>query len=53
MMQIMMPLLIIWFSRSFAAGLALYWVVSNIVSILQQLIVPAGGRRIAPEEAKS
>jgi len=47
-----MPLFIVWVSRQFPAGLALYWVVSNIVSILQQLIFPAGGRD-EPREAVS
>ncbi|MEW6031894.1 MAG: YidC/Oxa1 family membrane protein insertase [Bacillota bacterium] len=47
MMLYMMPLLLVWFARQFAAGLALYWVVSNIVSVLQQLIYPAGGRDTA------
>lgn len=37
-MSIVMPLLIGWMSMKFAAGLALYWVISNIVQILQQLL---------------
>lgn len=37
-MNIVMPLMIGWFSIKFAAGLALYWVVSNVVQIIQQLI---------------
>jgi len=50
----MMPLLILWMSRSFAAGLSLYWVVSNVLSIVQQLVYPAGGRtRPSPKEAAS
>jgi YidC/Oxa1 family membrane protein insertase len=50
----MMPLLILWMSRSFAAGLSLYWVASNVLSIVQQLIYPAGGRsRPLPKEAAS
>lgn len=50
----MMPLLIIWMSRSFAAGLSLYWVVSNLLSILQQLVYPAGKDRTPkPKEAVS
>ncbi len=40
-----MPLFIAYMSRQFPAGLALYWVVANAVSILQQLIYPAGGRQ--------
>lgn len=38
-MVAMMPLLIFWTSTKFAAGLALYWVVNNIISIIQQLII--------------
>lgn len=37
-MNIVMPLIIGWFSLKFAAGLALYWVVSNVVQIAQQLL---------------
>ena len=37
-MNIMMPLMIFWFAKSFASGLALYWVVGNIFQIVQQLI---------------
>ncbi len=54
MMLYMMPLLIIWMSRSFAAGLSLYWVVSNLFAILQQLVYPAGKNRTPkPKEAVS
>lgn len=51
MLLYMMPLFIIWVSRQFPAGLALYWVVSNVLSIVQQLVVPPGGRRPLKEEA--
>lgn len=37
-MNIFLPLMIFWFARSFAAGLALYWVIGNIFQIIQQLI---------------
>jgi YidC/Oxa1 family membrane protein insertase len=40
-----MPVLVAYMSFKFAAGLALYWVVANVVSILQQLVYPAGGPR--------
>lgn len=36
MMMIMMPLFIGWISCTFPAGLVIYWVVSNIMQILQQ-----------------
>ena len=38
-MNIVLPFIIFISVRSFAAGLALYWVISNIFSIIQQLIV--------------
>lgn len=37
-MNIILPVFIFMAARSFPAGLALYWVVSNIFSIVQQLI---------------
>ncbi|WP_296969332.1 YidC/Oxa1 family membrane protein insertase [Tepidanaerobacter sp. EBM-38] len=50
-MNIIMPLMIGWFSIKFAAGLALYWVVSNVVQIIQQLIF-ARPQAIAKEDVK-
>jgi YidC/Oxa1 family membrane protein insertase len=49
-MNIMLPFIIFISARGFAAGLALYWVISNIFSIIQQLIVnrsvkKAGGQK--------
>lgn len=38
-MNIMMALFIGWMSVKFAAGLALYWVVSNLVQIAQSLFI--------------
>lgn len=37
-MNIVMPLMIGWFALKFASGLALYWVVSNLVQIAQMLL---------------
>ena len=37
-MNVVMPLMIGWFALKFAAGLALYWVVSNLVQIVQILL---------------
>ena len=37
-MNYMLPIMIFWASRSFPAGLALYWVVSNFFTIVQQVI---------------
>jgi len=39
MMLYMMPLLFAWMSMSFASGLAMYWVVSNVISILLQYFI--------------
>lgn len=40
MMLYVFPLLIGWMSRTFAAALALYWIVSNVFSIGERFIVP-------------
>lgn len=39
-MLIVFPLLIGWMSRSFAAALSLYWVVSNVFSIGERYLIP-------------
>lgn len=39
MMTYFMPIMIFWWGMSFPAGLTLYWVVSNIFQVIQQLIV--------------
>jgi YidC/Oxa1 family membrane protein insertase len=44
-----MPIFILMFSVRFAAGLSLYWVVSNIYGIVQQYLMPK--RKITKEEA--
>ncbi|HFL3828510.1 TPA: YidC/Oxa1 family membrane protein insertase [Clostridioides difficile] len=38
MMNIFLPFMIFWAARSFASGLALYWVIGNIFQIIQLLI---------------
>lgn len=38
-MAYFMPIMIFWWGISFPAGLTLYWVVSNIFQVIQQLIV--------------
>ena len=38
MMNLMLPLMIFWSAKSFPAGLALYWVVSNLFQIGQSLL---------------
>src|SRR5690606_32351724 len=39
MMNLILPFFIFWAARSFPAGLALYWVTSNIFQVVQQLII--------------
>lgn len=39
MMNLFLPVMIFFTSRSFAAGLALYWFISNLFQIAQQLII--------------
>ncbi|MDD4873581.1 MAG: YidC/Oxa1 family membrane protein insertase [Dehalococcoidales bacterium] len=41
-MLIMMPLMFIFLSLTFPSGLALYWVVSNIITIVMQYFVTGG-----------
>ncbi|QUH19351.1 YidC/Oxa1 family membrane protein insertase [Alkaliphilus sp. B6464] len=38
-MTYFMPIMIFWWGKSFPAGLTLYWVVSNVFQIVQQLII--------------
>ena len=43
MMTIMMPLMLGFFSWSLASGLSLYWVVGNVIAILQQYVMNRTG----------
>lgn len=38
-MTYLMPLMILWYGRTFPSGLSLYWAVSNIFSIVQKMIL--------------
>lgn len=38
-MNIMMPLMSVWFCFSFASGIGLYWIASSVMMILQQLVM--------------
>jgi len=50
-MQFMMPLIILYFAYIMPAGLGLYWVVSNLVTIGQQYFATGwGGLRLARRE---
>jgi YidC/Oxa1 family membrane protein insertase len=52
-MQVVMPLMIIWFAIITPAGLALYWTISNLFAIGQQYRVNGwGGLRPAVQRAK-
>ncbi len=53
MMLYMMPPFIVWITYTLPAGVALYWVVGNLFTILQQYIVPSGLKRKASGEGKS
>lgn len=39
MMNIIMPFMIGWISLKFPAGLALYWVITNLIQVVQQSII--------------
>jgi YidC/Oxa1 family membrane protein insertase len=52
MMLWMMPLMFVVLSLSFPSGLALYWVVSNIIGIVMQYLVTGWGGLIAPKSQK-
>jgi len=39
MMLYLFPLMILWWGKSFPAGLTLYWVISNIFQIAQQYVI--------------
>ncbi|MCC5910444.1 MAG: YidC/Oxa1 family membrane protein insertase [Clostridiaceae bacterium] len=45
----LMPIMIFWWGRSFAAGLTLYWVVSNAFQIIQQLILSRSNLKVQTE----
>lgn len=41
-MNMILPLMILWWGRSFPAGLTLYWVISNLFQMAQQYLLPKG-----------
>ncbi|MDR7854967.1 YidC/Oxa1 family membrane protein insertase [Tissierella sp.] len=49
MMNIFLPVMIFMAARGFSAGLAIYWVVGNIFSIIQQIISNKSYRKIKEE----
>ncbi len=49
MMTYFMPIMIIWFSRSFPAGLALYWVIGNVFQIVQQYVMNKSADQVKEE----
>ena len=50
MMSIFLPIMIFFSARSFAAGLALYWVISNVFTIAQQLIMQRPSLKVKEEK---
>lgn len=51
MMLWMMPIMFTFLTLSFPSGLALYWVVSNIISIVMQYFVTGWGGLVSPKAA--
>jgi YidC/Oxa1 family membrane protein insertase len=49
-MNMVFPVMIIWWGRSFPAGLTLYWVVSNLFQMGQQYLLPKAGKVGTPKE---
>jgi YidC/Oxa1 family membrane protein insertase len=43
-MNLILPLMILWWGRSFPAGLTLYWVISNLFQMAQQYFLPKGDK---------
>lgn len=39
-MEIMMPLMILWFGTTMSAGVTLYWVISTLFQVIQQMYMP-------------
>lgn len=52
-MQIMMPLMFGYFTTQFASGLAIYFVISNVVGIIMQLAIERMSDSKAPAESES
>ncbi|WZL73159.1 YidC/Oxa1 family membrane protein insertase [Clostridiaceae bacterium 35-E11] len=42
-MNMIFPVMILWWGRSFPAGLTLYWVISNLFQAAQQFFIPKAG----------
>ncbi|HHX77399.1 MAG TPA: hypothetical protein GX697_03515, partial [Firmicutes bacterium] len=51
-MLIVMPAMMAWFSYRFPAGLVLYWVLNNILSLAHHLILIKPGQKGALESKK-
>ena len=50
--MMVMPIMIGWVSIRFPAGLVLYWVISNLFSMVQQYLVTRGEQGRVKEEDK-
>lgn len=53
MLQWMMPIMLGFFTLSFPAGLAVYWIASNLVSLVLQLRMAGGLGGLAPSSSPS
>ncbi|MGO1580499.1 MAG: YidC/Oxa1 family membrane protein insertase [Peptoniphilaceae bacterium] len=52
-MMIFMPIMILWMSRKLQAGLVLYWIISNLFSLIQQIVTNKMiSKDVAAEEVK-
>lgn len=49
LLKYIMPIMIFWWGRSFAAGLTLYWVVSNGFQAIQQLVLSRSKLKVQAE----
>lgn len=50
MMSVFLPIMIFFSARSFAAGLALYWIISNLFTIAQQIIIKRPSLKVKEEK---
>ena len=60
MMKYLMPLMMLWIGWSVPAGLLVYWVMGNIVSYIQQMLInrlnktdDSSGNMLTPAPAKA
>jgi YidC/Oxa1 family membrane protein insertase len=52
LMTVMMPLMFAFLALSFPSGLALYWMITNLITIIMQYFTLGGWGSLLPERAK-